>query len=298
MASLTIGALASATGIPVETLRTWERRYGYPEAARKPSGHRVYPLTTVARLRRVAQAMALGHRAAQVVAATDQTLDLLLAAAGGPSAGSPRHAAQVASVAELVKAVAVFDTDSLRRMFQADWAHLGPLDFLEQRAAPLMAAIGAQWVEGGLDIRHEHVASASLGDFLRTARFPHDEVARGPSVALATLDGELHGLGLQMCATIFALAGWRSLVVGVSTPLDELAALAVEANVAAVAVSLVQPPSDDTAETIASLRHRLPAHIPVLLGGSGVPVQLHLKGVHVLGGLRALDDWARARVGR
>jgi len=34
-ARLTIGALSRATGIPVETLRTWESRYGFPEPERK-----------------------------------------------------------------------------------------------------------------------------------------------------------------------------------------------------------------------------------------------------------------------
>jgi len=45
---LTIGSLSRATGIPVETLRTWERRYQYPRPVRKPSGHRLYPLDSVA----------------------------------------------------------------------------------------------------------------------------------------------------------------------------------------------------------------------------------------------------------
>src|SRR5678815_1286064 len=49
---LSIGALSAATGIPAETIRSWERRYGFPAAGRKPSGHRVYDLATVLRLRR------------------------------------------------------------------------------------------------------------------------------------------------------------------------------------------------------------------------------------------------------
>jgi DNA-binding transcriptional regulator YiaG len=28
--TLSIGTLSSATGVPVDTLRTWERRYGFP----------------------------------------------------------------------------------------------------------------------------------------------------------------------------------------------------------------------------------------------------------------------------
>jgi len=52
-ARLSIGALSRATGIPVETLRTWEGRYGFPVPERRPSGHRVYALSTIPRLRRI-----------------------------------------------------------------------------------------------------------------------------------------------------------------------------------------------------------------------------------------------------
>ena len=36
-AMLSIGAVAKATGIRVETLRTWERRYGFPRPERTGS---------------------------------------------------------------------------------------------------------------------------------------------------------------------------------------------------------------------------------------------------------------------
>src|SRR5262245_9076336 len=87
---LSIGALSRLTAIPVETLRTWERRYGYPVPERKPSGHRVYPVTSAPRLRRIVQALASGHRAREVVGASDADLRALLDAA--PSSPAPRAA--------------------------------------------------------------------------------------------------------------------------------------------------------------------------------------------------------------
>src|SRR5512141_471477 len=79
-ARLAIGALSRATAIPVETLRTWESRYGFPVPERRPSGHRVYALSTVPRLRRIAEALARGHRAGQVVPASEVELRQILAA--------------------------------------------------------------------------------------------------------------------------------------------------------------------------------------------------------------------------
>lgn len=298
---LSIGALSSATGIPVDTIRTWERRYGFPVADRKPSGHRVYALSTVPRLRRIAQAMARGHRAAEVVSASDGALEALLNALPEPLAEPPavRRAAPAsaravdAELADLLDATHAFDSERLTHAFQADWARLGPLEFLEQRAAPFLTAIGNAWAEGALDVRHEHFGSSVLGDFLRAVRLPLDARATGPIVALATLPGELHGLGLQMSALVFALAGWRTLVLGVDTPVAEIAALAREAPIAAVAVSCVQPRGRGVAAPVRALRRQLPRRLPLIVGGAGAPTGVRQPGIEVVPDLEALDRWLR-----
>lgn len=297
---LSIGALSAATGIPVETLRTWERRYGFPVAERKPSGHRVYPLSTVPKLRLMGAALARGHRAAEVVGASEETLETLLEAVPPAAADNFRKAArrqpdlEPADPSAWFAAVRSFDGEQLKHMFQADWARFGPIDFLEQRAAPFLAALGDAWESGELDVRHEHFASAALGDFLRTVRTPLDDRADGPLVALATLSGERHGLGLQMCALVFALAGWRALVLGTDTPVDQVVALAREADLAAVTLSFVLP-SESNAAVVRSLRKRLPRHIALLAGGAGISADWKVKGVELLGDLRSLDAWVRGQ---
>jgi DNA-binding transcriptional MerR regulator len=299
---LTIGALSAATGVPVETLRTWERRYGFPVAARKPSGHRVYPLDIVPRLRLIAQALAGGHRAAEVVAASEGALEALLAAlpraAEPPSsrrAAPPTALATSADATDLFEATRAFDGERLQRAFQVDWARLGPLEFLEQRAAPFLRAIGDAWSKGALDVRHEHFASAALGDFLRAVRMPLEDRANGPIVALATLSGELHGLGLQMSALVVAVAGWRPLVLGVNTPVAQILALAREAPIAAVAVSCAPPRRRQTAAALRTLRRRLPRSVALLVGGSGAPIATARSGIQVLPDLAALDRWLHDR---
>lgn len=295
---LSIGALSAATGIPVDTIRTWERRYGFPVADRKPSGHRVYPLSTVPRLRRVAQAILRGHRAAEVVSASETSLEALVASLPPPSESEtqslPHRTGESADQAGLLAAVSAFDPERLRRGFQVGWAGFGPLEFLMQRAVPFLAALGTGWAEGSLDVRHEHFGSSVLGDFLRAVRLPLDDRARGPVVALATLPGELHGLGLQMSALVFAMAGWRVLILGVETPVAQIAALAREAPIAAVALSCVQPRSRATTGWVRSLRGRLPRSIPLIIGGSGAP-SVRLRGIEIMSDLPALDQWLRTR---
>ena len=66
---LTIGAVSRASGIPTNTLRTWERRYGFPEPRRTEGGHRLYPKSVVEHLIAIRQALAAGRRPGQVVGA-------------------------------------------------------------------------------------------------------------------------------------------------------------------------------------------------------------------------------------
>jgi DNA-binding transcriptional MerR regulator/methylmalonyl-CoA mutase cobalamin-binding subunit len=303
---LSIGALSNVTGIPVETIRTWERRYGFPRAERKPSGHRRYPISTVSRVRRIAQAIAAGYRPADVVPASEKALDALLAtipldveALPQSRTSHPRALGQSSEGEQTqhLRAVSDFDATRLQRILDMEWARLGPVEFLERRAAPLLRRIGEAWASGELDVRHEHFASACLGDFLRTVRTPLDDRARGPVMALATLPGERHGLGLQMAAVVLALAGWRTLIIGVDTPVSQIAALAKEVPVAAVGISVVRPHRAAGGDTLPALRRRLRREIALIVGGAGAPSRSAGRGISVLRDLPALERWTRSRPG-
>jgi methanogenic corrinoid protein MtbC1 len=298
---LSIGALSTATGIPIDTIRTWERRYGFPVPERKPSGHRVYPLAVVPRLRRAAQAIAQGHRAAEVVPASERALEALLDSFPPPtSAPLPLEAGKLSSqsgacVEDLVTAARHFDAPRLRHLLEAEWARMGPLQFMEHLAAPFLTVVGDGWAKGELDVRHEHFASGVVGDFLRAVRAPLEDRANGPVAALATLPNEQHGLGLHLAAVVFALCGWRPLVLGVDTPVEQIAALAREATLGAVALSCVQTQTRNSSASIRTLRQRMPRQIPLVIGGRGTLRESPLKGVEVIPSLVGLDHWLRKR---
>jgi methanogenic corrinoid protein MtbC1 len=289
---LSIGALSRATGIAVETLRTWESRYGFPAPERKPSGHRVYPVAAVPRLRRIAQALALGHRAGQVVAASEGALGRLLAAVPGAAEAPPVAGAMPVDVSGLLQLVARFEAEPLRQALVADWARLGPVEFLETRIAPLVRAVGDAWERRELEVHHEHFLSERVSDLLGALRMPFEERARGPLVVYATLPGEQHGLGLQMAALVLAAAGCRSLYLGTDVPIRELAPLARDLQARAVAVSVSRASRGSaSAAALRRLRMLLPRRVLLLVGGEGAPAAR--PGIEVVASLRALDAWGR-----
>ena len=291
---LSIGALSRATGIPIETLRTWERRYGFPVPERKPSGHRVYSLVSVPRLRRIAEALGQGHRAAEVVNASEGDLTQLLEATPSltPRPRSEALAPEAAwDPAILLRTVEHFDSASLTHHLMADWTLLGPMEFLRARVVPLIRAVGDAWEAHRLDIRHEHFVSERVGDLLRTLRLRFEERASGPLVVLATLPGEAHGLGLQMAALVLAAAGFRTLYLGTDVPVPEVATLARDMNARAVAISVSAACRGRAAAAhLGRLRTLLPRRVTLLVGGDGAPKSR--KGVDVIQDLAALEAWA------
>ncbi len=298
---LSIGALARATAIPVETLRTWERRYGYPVAERKPSGHRVFPVESVPRLRRIAEVLAHGHRASDVVAASDAELRALLAAAPATlaratlaRASAPAAAGEVLE-AELLAAVRSFDADTLTRRLQAEWARRGPLEFLTTCIAPAVRAVGAAWADGSLEVRHEHFLSERVGDLLRALRLPFEERASGTRVVLGSLPGEPHSLGLHMAALVLATTGCRALLLGTEVPPGEIAALVRHLRARAVGISVSSATGGPaTLRRLRALRALLPKRTILLVGGDGAPRADH--GITPMPDLAQLDAWARDTV--
>ncbi len=293
-ARLSIGALSRATGIPVETLRTWESRYGFPVPERRPSGHRVYALSIVPRLRRIGEALARGHRARQVVPASEAGLQQLLAtAATGPVAAPAASASpKNGEVPALLRLVESFQSDRLSHALLSAWARLGPLAFLEAAVAPLLRAVGEAWEKDRLEVRHEHFVSERLGDVLRSLRLPLEERAGGPLVVLSTLPGEAHGLGLQMAALVVAGAGCRVLYLGTETPVPDMVALTRDLGARALALSVsASSRGPRTSTLVRRLRGMLPRRTALLVGGEGAPPAG--GGVQRFAGLQGLDAWAR-----
>lgn len=299
--TLSIGALSRATRVPVETLRTWERRYGWPIPARRRSGHRRYAAESVEQVRRVLRLLAQGHRAGEILGLSARDLDALLAV--GPPGSESRRAGKVEpalaaepadqAIADMLEAAVHLEREAILRELRAGWSRLGPLRFLEELAGPFMAEVGRTWQKGILEVRHEHFASACLADFLREAREPYDQQARGPRVAAATLPGDAHEGGLRMVCALLSVRGYRVIYLGADTPVEEIAATAKSgAEAVALSISLAVRRSR-SAKAVTRLRELLPPRTRLWVGGSGAPRPL--AGVERFESLTTLDAQLAAK---
>jgi methylmalonyl-CoA mutase cobalamin-binding subunit len=311
--TLSIGALSQATGIPKETIRTWERRYGFPDPARNDVGHRIYAVDTVTRLRLVSEAIDAGHRPSNVVGEDAETLRALLRTSRGepsPSAPleprEPLEPAQPSSsgvdplspssadewLEDWLEAAAHFDGDSLGNHLYQAWNQFGGLRFLEERIGPFLNAIGEAWSQGRIGVSHEHFVSEHLRDFLTRQWRPLSERARGPKVVLANLPGEYHCLGLHMAAVIISLGGCELSFLGTNTPLEDIIAAADQQDSAAVIVSVSRAYDQQQARgMLTALKASMERDVHLIVGGAGRPsaegAEIHMDR------WEELYDWSR-----
>ena len=286
-AGFRIGEVSERTGIPVETLRTWERRYGFPAPGRTSSGHRRYGAGTLLKLELIVQALERGHRAGGLVELELPELRELLrvtspADAAPPPAprpaldrGDSRAGGVEQAVARWMDAVAAYDVEGLAADFERCWYRHGVLDFVTRLVPPFLRQIGEGWEHGRLHEAQEHVASQRLREFLSAQWRPLSARAAGPRVLCALLPEEEHALGLHLVATLLALGGCRVVFLGADTPLVSIVAAAQGLQARALCVSLSHTGSSGRARRdLLQLRERLPGEVRVVVGGCGAPCDI------------------------
>ncbi|MBZ5587259.1 MAG: cobalamin B12-binding domain-containing protein [Acidobacteriia bacterium] len=259
-----MAAVTTRTGIGQHTLRAWERRFGFPKPVRLPSGHRRYTDEQIVRLHLIGQAIALGHRAGDVVGLREDRLKELLGGSNSRLGGMP------ASEVQLLEKVRAFDREGIVSDLAHAYASLGLRTFLRERFVPLTAAVGDAWEAGELAIKHEHFLSEILEDTLRTLRTPLEHGGQGRPVVFATLPEERHGLGVQVAALVTALAGRRVRILGAEIPVDEISGAAQHLDPLAVGISVTaHTASVVTAKALNRLRKLLSGRTALWVGGSG-----------------------------
>lgn len=288
---LTIGAVARATGFSPDTLRVWQKRYGFPVPCRKPSGHRLYSSADVRRLRRISEALARGHRPGQVVPLAEPRLESLLTDRELTGVASAQRPPVLKSLMGLVRE---HKGPELTSALLADAAGLGPLEFLRLRAVPMIAELGDAWASGELGIHHEHFFSQRLEDVLRAVRLPFERGGAGPGITLVALSGEEHGLGIQMAALIAAFAGLQPHVLGTDTPVQEIVAAFKARRPAAIGVSIsASTAGAHSRDQLEMLRKAIPAAVMILVGGAGARRSHPPGGCVIVDDLQGMHDWMR-----
>ena len=262
-----IAAVERDTGINRDTLRVWERRYGFPRPERDQRGGRLYPTSQVRRLQLIRRLLDQGMRPGRVVALGEGELRRLTDDLGRP----PRTGAKPRAGGLLLRAIEHRDDVAMYSSLEGVLRREGMRGLILGTAAPVVREVGDRWAAGRMEIFEEHLFTRFLTRFLHAAmpRIAPDPNAR--PVLLATLPGERHGIGLLMVEALLRERGRRVVNLGTEVPVDQLARAVEDLGANVVALSFSGSYSYTSVYTdLQDLVARLPSGVAVWVGGGGV----------------------------
>jgi DNA-binding transcriptional MerR regulator len=281
---LSIGEVERETGIARDTLRVWERRYGFPDPGRDPAGDRIYSQQQLQRLQLIRRLLNRGMRPGKVVPLSQAQLQAL---DGESTSESPatNHA-----LSPLLEAILAQDAQGLIKGLEEAQAKHGLRYLVIDLIAPLLAAIGEAWATGRLEIFEEHFASRELSRFLDSAVRSLPQPASKPQYLLATLQGEPHGFGLLMVEALLRDQGQATTNLGPDLPMTQIISAAKRIQPKIVILSFSgNYPYSGIRRDLTELAQQLPEGMEIWVGGEGVrKLRKRIPGVKVMGSLRDL----------
>lgn len=292
-----ITAVERETGLAKETLRVWERRYGFPQPERDIHGERSYPASQVERLRLIARLIRLGQRPGRLMQYDNVALTDLLAQAE-PQQSSHPSPLPIDWAEHFLAPLKAHDMAALAQLLAQQLARQGLSRFVLDTVAPLTEAVGLAWMRGELAVFEEHLYTEQIKRLLRQAIISLPAGQNGPRVLLTTVPGEQHLLGLLMVETLLVIEGASCMALGTQTPLPDIvqAADVFQADIVALSFSAAFPQRQLQAQ-LEEIRAALPASRQLWVGGAGAALMRqkmptgvrHLQNLPEM--LAALSTW-------
>ena len=274
-----IAQVAQESGLGKDTLRVWERRYGFPLPLRDQCGERTYPDQQVHRLCLLKRLLDAGHRPGQVVILSMGQLQSLVQALAEADIRSASKSGAGAATAlgdahECLQWLLSDRTQLLRHALQQHILGQGLGHAVDRLVAPLCVLVGQSWMRGELSVYQEHLFTQTLQSVLRESIASVDTSGRSmqhsPRVLLTTTPNELHGLGLLMAECHFALQSCVRFVLGTSTPVADILLAARKLKIDVLALSFsAHATRRYVLDSLHQLLDQLPLRVQIWVGGAG-----------------------------
>lgn len=258
---LPIRTVSILTGVNAVTLRAWERRYSLITPQRTPKGHRLYTQQDVERINRIVELLNQGISVSHVKPLLEQVPGQTVTPTASDDGDIWKSYQD-----KMLAAIERFDEQALDFAYN-DALSLYPVDIVNHRlTTPLLRLLGERWKSRPTGVAEEHFFSVYLRNKLGTRIHHMNQRGNGPLLLLACLPGELHEIGLFFFALAAVNAGYRVLILGANTPLQQIPLVLERKPCAGVILSGSAKPARGVVETeLPDLTGQL--DIPVFVGG-------------------------------
>ncbi|MBN2719078.1 MAG: MerR family transcriptional regulator [Deltaproteobacteria bacterium] len=290
---ISIGGLAAGSGVPVETIRNWELRYGFPAPIRLDSGHRRYDMNLITRLRKIKLLVDAGYKPSFAVNLEESEIDQLLVSVSlaGDTHDAESEDAQT-TVRRWLMLTESMNTVELNRVMARDWNRIGARRFIFELTLPFLRDVGNRWESRTFSVAHEHFASEVLQAFLASRWRPLVSSNHKKKLILANQEGDLHSLGLQMAAVLTTLHNVEPVFLGPNTPLQDIIVAANEQKAAAVVIGLSSVSDPESSARFLSRLHQSLLGVRLAFGGNDrIP---GMSNVEYIASLEDFDTWCRS----
>jgi DNA-binding transcriptional MerR regulator len=259
---LPIRTVSILTGVNAVTIRAWERRYGLIAPQRTPKGHRLYTHQDVERIRQIVELLKQGISVGHVKPLLDQQPDETSAEPATNNGDIWKHYQD-----SMLQAIEKFDETAMDNSYN-DALSLYPVDIVNQRlTTPMLRLLGERWNLREAGIAEEHFFSVYLRNKLGTRIHHANQRSHAPLLLLACPQGELHEIGLLFFALSAISNGYRVLLLGANTPLQQIpVVLERKPCVGVVLSSSAKPARGVINKGLPELASRV--SIPVFVGGN------------------------------
>jgi DNA-binding transcriptional MerR regulator/methylmalonyl-CoA mutase cobalamin-binding subunit len=257
-----IRAVAKLTGISIDTLRAWERRYGVVTPSRDRRG-RLYTDADVARLRLIHLVVSAGHAVGRVADLDNEALQRLTEAAV-----APRGVIAPVDTSALKAALLTLDSIEVDREASRLAAHLSPVELVRDALLPLLRDVGDHWDARRGGVALEHVMSSTLrhlfGSFLRF----HGKRDTAIRLLFATPPGDQHEMGILAAAMLAAGQGFGVSYIGPNLPAHEIVGAVQAAAARVLVLGLTFASNNGTRRRdLRAILRGLPASVELWVGG-------------------------------
>ena len=207
-AGSSIAAVSELLGIPVPTIRSWERRYGFPSPDRTRGRHRRYAEREISQLRDLRDLVTKGYSTADAVRRVVR------------SAGEEEG---VDVVEEVVSSALALDPQALEGSLERAARSMGVEKAIVSVGLPAMRVIGARWKAGTCNVDHEHLATQVVRSWLARHAPPEPPASARDPVVLACGPKDMHTIALEAFGVVLSRRGRSIRLLGALTPTDAIA---------------------------------------------------------------------------
>lgn len=267
----TIKQASARTGVPVASLRAWERRYGVVAPRRTESGYRLYDEQAIAAISAMRRLVDQGWTPASAAEAITSG-EVGREPEPGPARHSeapqpPTHPEAEALTDAFLDAASAVDLAAIESLIDRGFALATFETAVDTWLMPTLRALGDAWADGTMDVAGEHMASYAVMRRLGQAFAAASSLTAGRRVLVGLPSGSHHELGALAFATAARRRGLAVVYVGADLPVESWRR-AVQAFPTSVAVLAVPTEGDrpKAAETAKALLDVKPG-IVVAAGG-------------------------------